>query len=159
MLAAARERVAKSQADLVRALVAAGPIPAGFDEKLVRVCVRSLVNKRRQATARSCPKLVRSFGDKFPELFNKYAQTNPLPVCASPLGDGRAFLRWLETQQPLSDAARIETMAFDLRFVSTPLGLRKRGGFAFKMLKLRERGGIVIALRLPWLGERWWGPR
>src|SRR5437867_422173 len=85
---AARERLAKAQGELVRALVAQGPIPAGFDEKLVRVAARSLVNKRRQQTARSWPKLVKIFGAKYPELFTKYAQSHPLPACASPSGDG-----------------------------------------------------------------------
>jgi hypothetical protein len=156
MQTAARERLAKAQGDLVRALVAQGPIPAGFDEKMLRVAARSLVNKRRQQTARSWPQLAKIFGDKYPELFTNYAQSHSLPVCASPSGDGREFLRWMETQGPYSDAARIEAMAFDLRFASTPLGLRRRGGFALKLVKLRETRGFVLAVRLPLFGERWW---
>ena len=156
MQSAARERLAKAQTDLVRALVAQGPIPAGFDEKLVRVAARSLVNKRRQQTARSWPNLVKIIGDKYPELFTKYAQSHPLPACASPSGDGREFLRWMESQGPLSDDARLEAMAFEMRFVSTPLGLRRRGGVGMKLVKLRETRGFVLALRFPWLGTRWW---
>ena len=152
----ARERLAKAQGELVRALVAQGPIPAGFDDRMLRVAARSLVNKRRQQTARSWPQLVKIFGDKYPELFTKYAQSHPLPICASPSGDGRAFLRWMESQGPLPDDARLEAMAFDMRFVSTPLGLRRRTGLALKLVKLRETRGFVLALRLPWFGERWW---
>src|SRR5438105_6148589 len=79
MQSAARERLAKAQADLVRALVAQGPIPAGFDEKMLRVAARSLVNKRRQQTARSWPNLAKIFGAKYPELFTQYAQSHSLP--------------------------------------------------------------------------------
>src|SRR5204863_6679205 len=124
--------------------------------KMLRVAARSLVNKRRQQTARSWPNLAKIFGAKYPELFTQYAQSHSLPVCASPSGDGREFLRWMEQQEPLSDDARLEAMAFDLRWASTPLGLRRHGGFALKLVKLRETRGFVLAIRLPWLGQRWW---
>jgi hypothetical protein len=151
MMTPARERLAKAQADLVRALVANGPAPAGFDEARVRAAGRSLVNKRRQALARAWPSLVHLLGDDF----RQYAEANPLPGCASPTADGRAFLRWLDAKQPLSDSARLEALAFDVRFVVTPKGLRPRH-FAFKLARLRETRGFQIAMRLPLLGECWW---
>jgi hypothetical protein len=153
---AARERMAARQAELVRALVAKGPIPAGFDQDRVKTLARTLVNKRRQALARLWPTLVRIFGDAYVERFTNYAQAHPIPASGNVFEDGREFLRCLETQGPLPDAARIEAMSFDLRFHATPLGLRRRGGFGIKLAKLREAKRLVIALRLPWLGESWW---
>ena len=141
----------------MRALVAQGPIPAGFDEARVRATARSLVNKRRQSLARIWPSLVKAIGASYAETFTKYAQAHPMPVCATPRGDGRAFLRWLESQQPLSDALRLEAMAFDLRFASTPRGLSRRGRFGLKVTRLPQSRALVVAWRLPWLGERWWG--
>ena len=157
MSEAARARLAKSQAELVRALVAQGAVPVGFDEKRVHAAARSLVSKRRQTVARVWPSLVRSVGDSYSEAFANYAQAEPLPAGASGLADGRAFLCWLESQGPMGDAARLEAMAFDLRYAVTPTGLRARHGFAVKLAKLRETPGLVIAARVPWLGERWWG--
>ena len=48
MLTEARSRLAQAQTDLVRALVAQGPIPGGFDEARVKAAARALVSKRRQ---------------------------------------------------------------------------------------------------------------
>jgi hypothetical protein len=62
-------------------------------------------------------------------------------------------LRWLAARQPLSDAARLEALTFDLRFVVTSAGLRPRR-LAFKSATLRD--ARVFAARLPLLGERWW---
>ena len=157
MIAPARERLAKVQADLVRALVQQGPVPAGFDEARVRAAARSLVNKRRQALVRAWPALVSALGDAYTQTFSRYAESQPLPGCANPRADGRAFLRWVEVQAPLSDALRIEAIAFDLRFAISPQGVRPRVGFGLKMARLQDSGKLVIAARLPWLGERWWG--
>jgi hypothetical protein len=153
----AHDRLAIAQAELVRALVAQGPIPPGFDTERVRVAARSLVNKRRQTVARVWQSLVRIVGSTYPERFAQYAQTHPLPACAAPLADGRAFVRWLAAQGPISDALRIEAMAFDLRWTVTTTAVQRRTGFAFHLLKRHESPGLVIAARIPWLGERWWG--
>ena len=151
-----RNRLARSQAELVRALVAQGPMPTGFDEGRVRATARSLVNKRRQALARSWPRLVRGLGDAFVERFTAYATAQPLPMSASTLADGRAFLAWLDRENPLNDEMREQALSFDVRFVATLKGLRRRRGFVVKMVKLRESGTRVLVVRLPWLGERWW---
>jgi len=156
MTTAARQKLAATQAELVRALVARGPIPAGFDENRLRITARSLISKRRQALAQIWPTIVRGIGTPFVERFTTYAAEHPLPLSANTLADGRAFLAWLDGQQPLNDVLCIEAMSYDLRFVETPLGLRRRTGFAVKTAKLREAGQRVLAVRLPWLGERWW---
>jgi len=152
----ARNKLADTQAQLVRALVAQGPIPTGFEESRLRTTARSLVNKRRQALAQTWPTLVRGVGAAFVERFTAFANEHPLTLSASTLADGRAFLAWLDAQQPLNDVLRIEAMSYDVRFVETPLGLRRRTGFVVKTARLRDSGTRVLAVRLPWLGERWW---
>jgi hypothetical protein len=152
----AREQMASQQAELVRALVAQGPMPVGFDRERFSVLARSLVNKRRQALARAWPNIAKILGAIYVERFTSYAQANPLPLGGSTLADGREFLRWLAAQAPPGDAARIEALAFDLRWKPTLLGLARRRGIAVKIVKLRETPVLVIAVRLPWLGERWW---
>lgn len=155
MTESARANLAAQQSSLVRALVADGPIPPGFDGDRVKTLARSLVNKRRQALARAWPRIARLLGNAYVEQFTTYARANPLPASGSPLEDGRHFLHWLDEKAPLPDSARMEAMAFDLRFYSTPLGLRDRGGFGVKIAKMRETPALVIALRLPWLRIRW----
>lgn len=156
MTQTARQLLVKQQADLVRALVARGPVPAGFDAQRVQAAARSLVNKRRQSVARAWPKLVEAVGATFVAAFTQYAEANPLPACANAFADGRAFLRWLDACQPLGDAARLEALRFDLRFVVTPTAVRPRRGFAFRWIRLREARTRVIGVRLPWLGSRTW---
>lgn len=151
----ARRRLEESQAALVRALVSQGPVPAGFDESRVRAAARSLVSKRRQALTRGWPHLVRAAGDVFVERFTAYATAHPLPLSASTLGDGRAFLAWLARQQPLSDELIVEALSFDMRFVETRTGLRRRR-FALRTTMLPISGTRILAMRLPWIGERWW---
>lgn len=156
MLTEARERLARSQAELVRALVARGPTPNGFDARRIAAAARALVSKRRQAVARVWPSIVKTLGDAFVERFTAYAEAQPLPLSGSPLADGRAFMAWLESQSSLTDELRVDALAFDVRYVETTSGLRKRHGFLVKSVKLRETRARMVALRLPWLGERWW---
>jgi hypothetical protein len=156
MTSTAHELLAKSQAELVRALMAQGPVPAGFDEKRVRAAAGSLVSKRRQAIARAWPKLAAILGDAYVGLFALYGHAQSLPGGGNPLADGREFLRWLDARQPLPDAARAEALAFDIHYAVTPRGLRIRHGFALQWATLTESKSILIAARVPWLGERWW---
>ncbi len=108
MAQTARQRLGQAQAGLVRALVAQGPIPAGFDEDRLRAAARSLVNKRRQCVARAWPKLVEILGSAYNESFTRYAAAQPLPECAPRLPTGGHFCAWLDGQQPLCDAACVE---------------------------------------------------
>ncbi len=156
MTDSARQRLAFQQAEVVCALVAQGPIPPGFHAERFRAFARSLVNKRRQALARAWPNIARILAKGYAERFTVYAESHALPEGGSTLADGREFLRWLEAQGQHGDAARVEAMAFDFRWRPTPLGLQRRGGFGLRFAKLRETPTLVIAVRLPWLGERWW---
>ncbi len=157
MSSSSRESIAKTQADLVRALVLGSPIPAGFDENRVRSVGRSLVNKRRQALARTWPSLAKRVGESFVAKFTEFATTHPLPACANALADGRAFLAWLAEKEKPTDPLRVEALAYDMRWRETPLGVTRRTGFCIKIGRLPQSGKWVIGMRTPWSNERWWG--
>ncbi len=89
------------------------------------------------------------------ELFRAFATTATTPRLGGPLADGRAFARWLSQSQKLPDAGRVESLAVDLRYRSTPQGLVPRRGPALRFALLHRERRLVIAVRLPWLGERW----
>jgi hypothetical protein len=152
----ARNRLAAAQIELVQALVGQGPVPAGFDVSRVRACERSLLNKRRQSLGRAWPAIAGSLGAAYLDHFTRYAQARPLPPSGSALLDGRVFLDWLDAASLLTDKMRIERLTFDLHYVITPIGPRRRHGFALKTAKLRETPTRLIAAHVPWLGERWW---
>jgi hypothetical protein len=150
MLLAERRRLAERQAALVRALVGQGPAPADVDGARVAVCAASLAVKRRVAAARLWPEVSRSLGGRFAERFAAYAAECPLPLDGGPLLDGRAFARWLADREPLTDAARLEVLAVDVRWVATASGLRPRRGPWLRIVRLEGRW--AVAWRLPWLG-------
>jgi hypothetical protein len=80
---------------------------------------------------------------------------NLFELLGGPLADGRAFARWLARRRELSDAARPAVLAVDLRYATVTGGLRPRRGPALVIGRLRRPWLIVIGLRWPWLGERW----
>lgn len=147
-----RERLAQQQAELMQTLARGGTLP-GWDERMLHLTARSLVRKRARSAARVWPRLKAALGDGFEGLFIEYASTHPLPADAAPLSDGRAFVDWLKQRQTLPRAAQLEVMAVDLRWRRTKEGLTRRRGPALKIAWL---GRLVIALRIPGLGEWWW---
>jgi hypothetical protein len=92
-----RERLAARQAELVRALLTAGPVPAGFDEHRVRVEATALNNKRRRIAEQLRPDLADALEDRFVPLFNRWAATHPHRVGVSFHADLDAFATWLTT--------------------------------------------------------------
>ncbi|MFD1146316.1 hypothetical protein [Saccharothrix hoggarensis] len=72
-----RERLAAAQAELLRALLADGPVPAGFDPERVRVERRALLAKRRGIVAALRPDVAAELGDRFRPLFDAYAAGRP----------------------------------------------------------------------------------
>lgn len=155
MLAETRSRLATQQAELVSALMANGTIPCGFDAARLQVAAESLRRKRCRAVARAWPAVARSLGEEYRELFAAYADTKPLPQRAGPLADGRGFAHWLSGRGLLPEAARVQALAVDLEFASTEAGLVPRRGVTIKAAWLRQPRRLVLAVRLPWLGERW----
>jgi hypothetical protein len=147
-----RARLAEAQAELVRALVAGGPAPAGFDAARLALAARSLANKRRQETAHAWPALARCLGDDFAERFSAFAR-EPLPARGGPLADGRAFAATLPARL-LDDDARLEVLAVDLRQRRARDGLVARRGPALRWAWLPRARRLVLGVRLPGLGVR-----
>jgi hypothetical protein len=87
--------LAARQAELVRALLAEGPVPAGFDPDRVRAEATALLAKRRRVTARLRPDLAAALGERFRPLFDCWARDNPHRSEVSFRSDVDAFARWL----------------------------------------------------------------
>ena len=85
--------LADDQAALVRALVAGGPPPDGFDAERLATASRALLRKRAQDVGRRYPMLREGCGDRFLELFGEWARDRPK---TSTDADARAFAAYLE---------------------------------------------------------------
>jgi hypothetical protein len=146
--AGAAERLGARQAALVRALVAGGAVPAGFDPERVAATVAALARKRAREVARQWPALAYQLGEDFGGRFGAYAAANPRPRGGA-LADGLAFARTLERVGQLAGEARAERLIAQARLA--------RGPFAGAVLV--GRGGsfrrLVAVVRAPLLGERW----
>jgi hypothetical protein len=153
--AKARAQLAAQQAVLVNALMVHGEPPPDFDAARLRAAAASLARKRARATARAWPGLARALGRRFGGLFAAYAEAAALPRQGGPLADGRAFARWLAARGELPEAGLLQALAVDLRHTGTPDGLAPRRWPTCKAAWLHESRRLIIAVRLPWLGERW----
>jgi hypothetical protein len=91
----ARERLAARQGQLLRALLAGGDPPPGFDPRRVRVEVKVLRDKRRRVVGYLRPDLREALGDRFPELFERYAAEYPKDQGTRAREDAHRFGEWL----------------------------------------------------------------
>ncbi|MFF0490194.1 hypothetical protein ACFYTQ_14340 [Nocardia sp. NPDC004068] len=82
------EPLADQQAALVRALVAGGPIPAGFDADAVTATAHALLHKRAREIAHRYPLLAHACGPAFTAEFLAWARTRPKTTTAA---DAAAF--------------------------------------------------------------------
>lgn len=97
-----RQQLAAAQADLLRALMADAPVPAGFDERQVAVEARALRNKRRMVVNYLRPELRDQLGgDRFAELFTAYAAAFPRPTGLRAREDASYFANWLVARKAL----------------------------------------------------------
>lgn len=69
--------LAQRQLDLVRALVAGGPTPEGFDASALGVAAAALLHKRAGAARHHIPVAAASLGDRFDPLFTQWATHRP----------------------------------------------------------------------------------
>ncbi|WP_078910834.1 DUF692 domain-containing protein [Streptomyces sp. NRRL WC-3742] len=90
-----REHLALRQGELLAALVAAGPVPPGFDPAQVRAQRAGLASKRRDTAAKVAPELPRLLGSAYGPLFLDYARTHP--QTGGYRADARAFAEWALT--------------------------------------------------------------
>lgn len=149
MRAADREKLARMQADLVRALAGRGPVPPGFDAGGVAVTEIMLRAKRRHSVARAWPGLVRALGESFEEKFAAFTKTNSIPPEGGALADGRAFARVLAHLGELPDEGRLEALWVDLRYKKQGPRLAPRRGVAVKAALFKTPLRLVIILRRP----------
>jgi hypothetical protein len=152
----ARQRLAFEQARLLGALTTGAVVPAGFDQERVAAAAESLSSKRARAVARAWPRLVQAMNDEFDVSFASYARAHPLAGDGSPLIDGRAFIDWLASDGRLSDAGRLEAFAFDARYRISEGNVTPRRGPFLRARRLNEARRLLVVIRLPLVGERWW---
>ena len=145
-MSTAPERLAAEQAALVRALVAGGPVPEGFDRDRVRATAAALARKRAREVARAWPVLAADLGEAFTDRFGASAAGRPPPAAGGALADGLGFARDLARQRRLSGDARVEALLAAARLSPRPLRL------AATLAGRPPR--LVVLARVPRLGER-----
>lgn len=94
----ARDDLAARQLALVRALLAAGPVPPGFDARRVGAEAAALLAKRRAVAARLRADLADHLGDGFRPLFDTWAAGHPKPAGLSFSADLDRFESWLRVE-------------------------------------------------------------
>ncbi|PJN21633.1 hypothetical protein CG736_32240 [Kitasatospora sp. CB02891] len=91
-LALARRNLAARQEELLTALVAGGPAPAGFDPTHLHTQSEGLLAKRRETVGHLMPELPELLGPDFAPLFRRYAVGRPLT--GGYRADAHAFAAW-----------------------------------------------------------------
>lgn len=91
----AREDLAARQLALVRALLADGPVPAGFDAHRIEVEAAALRAKRRAIAARLRPDLADHLAERFAPLFDAWAIGHPKRADLTFRADLERFGSWL----------------------------------------------------------------
>ena len=141
-----RERLAADQAALVRALVAGGPVPEGFDPDRVRATADALARKRAREVARAWPALAAALGGDFTARFLAFAAGRPPPAAGGALADGLAFARALARRGRLPGDARVEAMLAAARLSTRP--------FRLAATLAGPPARLVVLARAPGLGRR-----
>jgi hypothetical protein len=90
-----RERLAARQGELLRALLAGGDVPPGFDPRRLDVAADVLRKKRGRVIAHLRPDLRDAVGDQFAALFDRYAAEYPKDQATRAREDADRFGRWL----------------------------------------------------------------
>jgi hypothetical protein len=101
-----RERLGAAQAELLRALLADGKTPDGFDEDRVRIEKRALLNKRRGIVEMLRPDVAAELGERFRPLFDAYAQAHPKEAGTRFREDAARFAEWAVANNHLTPPKR-----------------------------------------------------
>jgi hypothetical protein len=150
----ARTKLAAAQLKLVLALAGIRDAPDEFDRSRIEAARDVLHEKRARSVAHVWPRLARALGDSFDSVFASYARVAPIPRSGGALADGRAFVRELKRAGMLPEEGQLEAIAFDLHYAIRRNKTVTRS-LAFRAAVFRESRRIVIAVRLPIIGERW----
>ena len=149
----ARAELGRAQAVLVRALVAGGAPPPGFDPGRLAAASSALVDKRAREVAKAWPALARALGPRLAETMRARAAAHPPPASGGAVVDGLALLT-RRARRGLPVEARVEHLARRAEFTVRRGRLRRRRLFAGAVLLRRPRR-LLLALRIPGLGLRW----
>jgi hypothetical protein len=147
---AARAAYGAQQAELVRAVVADGPVPQSFDLAQVRLLAEALLRKRRRAVERTWPALASSLGWTYQRRFDTYAHAHPL-IEVQAVSDGFGFLAWLDSTE-LDGGARTELLAMRARYTTRDGRIRRRRLPFAGWTRLRRSGRLLLVARFPSLG-------
>ncbi|NMN93596.1 hypothetical protein [Antrihabitans stalactiti] len=101
-----REELAAQQADLLRAVLAGGEVPPGFDADKVAIEAKALLSKRRRVIAQLRPDVREAMGDRYNALFDEYAAAFPRITGQRWRDDAAAFAGWLAARGELKRARR-----------------------------------------------------
>jgi hypothetical protein len=101
-----RNRLAEAQGELLRALLADGPVPAGFAPDRLRVEADVLRSKRRRVVAMVEPEACAELDDRFVALFDEYARSHPRATGSRARDDARDFVVWLRQHRHLARPGR-----------------------------------------------------
>jgi hypothetical protein len=146
-----------AQRDIVRALVAGGDVPAGWDASRVEAAAHALAHKRARAAAGVWPGVHEAMGEDYFPQFIRYARANPLPPSGA-LADGRRFVRWGQQHgRAWPDAVLLAAARVDLHWRTCVDGLTRRR-FPIVMLR-RLPGGARVAAFGPFFGAVFWRAR
>jgi hypothetical protein len=150
-----RADLARRQAELIASLVGEEPPPSGFDAARLRVAAAGLRSKRSRAIRKSWPQLARALGPDFAAAVERHVRVVTSAPPSGALGDGRALARSLAVEGRLPWEGRLELLAAELRgrWPADGRRLQRRAGVAAAWR--RSPAELVVAVRLPWLGERW----
>lgn len=143
------------QRELLRALMEREPVPPGYCEAKVRTAATALHRKRCRTVARNWPRLAAALGDQFGPLFAAFAATNLPPQDYSALADGWAFAQFLKRKALLPNDGVLAMLRVELGYAANRNGWRCRRWPSLRLGLLRNPLRLILAVRLPWLGESW----
>lgn len=90
-----RADLAARQAELLRALLASGPPPAGFDAARLRVEASVLRRKHGRVLAYQRPELAEALGERFGPLFAEFTAARPKRDTERSGAYADEFVTWL----------------------------------------------------------------
>jgi hypothetical protein len=96
-----RAELAAAQRELLAALVAQAPPPAGFDAGRLAVQAEALLAKRARSAAAHHRWLADALGTGYPAAFTPYARSRPLPAGSGSRADAAAFETYLRDREAL----------------------------------------------------------
>ncbi|MFF1611785.1 hypothetical protein ACFVYA_28710 [Amycolatopsis sp. NPDC058278] len=90
-----RSELARRQAELLHALLADGPAPAGFDPARLKVEAQVLRRKHGRVLAYQRPELAEALGERYGPLFAQFTAARPKKATERSGAYADEFVTWL----------------------------------------------------------------